>query len=120
MARRVIGFYTDEKGRRRPITARKRKGRRSGTVFFPAESKKYSEIIRIDTPEAARLSVKQLMDEFEKAKTRNKKRRIKRYAVLAATRARIISQNPKVSPSQRREAAEVAEIYKRAYERMKL
>jgi len=119
MARRVIGFYTDEKGRRRPITARKRR-LRSGTVFFPAKSKKYSEIVRIDTPEAARQSVRLLKEEFEKAETRDKKRRIKRYLVLASVRARIISQNPRVSPSQRREAREVSEIYRRAYEEMKL
>ena len=119
MVGRVIGFYTDEKGRRRPITARRRRSV-GGTVFFPPKSPKYSEIVRIDTPEAARLSVKQLKEEFDKAETREKKRRIKRYTVLAYTRSRIISENPRVSPGQRREAAEVAAIYKRAYEGMKL
>jgi len=121
--RKVIGFYTDEKKRKRPITAKKGKaklGVPKKTLFFPPKSKKWSEIIRIDTPEGAKYSTKILLEEFEKAKTRSKKRRLKRYAVLAMNRAEVISQNKRVSPKERADAKKVVKIYKEAIERMKI
>ena len=114
--RRVVGFYTDRRGRRRPVTARKR----AKTIFFPPKSKRYAEIIRIDTPEAAELSVKQMKEEFSKAETDAKKRRLKRMITLAANRAQVISENPRVSSKQREEARRVAEIYRKAAEEMKI
>jgi hypothetical protein len=116
--RRVVGFYTDRRGRRRPITARR--GRRAKTIFFPPKYKRYAEIVRIDTPEAAKLSVKQMKEEFNKAETDAKKRRLKRMVVLAMNRAKVISENPRVSAKERAEAKRVAEIYRRAAEEMKI
>jgi hypothetical protein len=115
--RHAVGFYKDERGRTRPVT---RRGGRRPTIFFPAKYKRYADIVRIDTPEAARLSVKQLEEEFEKAETREKKRRLKKMVVLAANRAAVMSNNPRVSRKERQEAAEVEKIYRAAAGRMKL
>jgi hypothetical protein len=122
--RRVIGFYTEGRGRRRkirPITSRRRslRIRRSRSIFFPPRHKKYAEIVKVDTPANARESVQKLEAEFRTA-DRRKKRLIKRVTVLAATRARVMSANDRLSPEQRREAAEVARIYQQAAERMVL
>jgi len=115
---KVKGFYTDEKGRVRPITAKEGRRLAAPTVFFPAKSKKYSEMVRIDTPKAAEDSVEKLMKEFNEAKTKEKKVRIKRYTVLAENRARIMAGNERLSTEERQEAARVAEIYARAKEKM--
>jgi len=116
--RKAVGFYTDRRtGKVKPITGRRWKVK---TIFFPPKYKKYAEIVRIDNPEAARGSVKQLTEEFHKAETKEKKRRIKRMMVLAYARAKVMSQNKNLSLAQRREAAEVAGIYREAYQKLKL
>lgn len=115
---KVKGFYTDERGRVRPITAKEDRHIANPTIFFPAKSEKYSEIVRIDTPKAAEDSVEKLMKEFNEAKTREKKVRIKRYVVLAENRARVMANNERLSPAQREEARKIAQIYARAKERM--
>jgi hypothetical protein len=107
-----IGFYT-KGGKRRPITVRKR-----ATIFFPPKHKKLSEIIRVDTPTSAKDSVEKLIIEFDKAKTRDKKLRIMRAIKLAETRARVMSENDRLSSKERNEAREVANIYENAYKRM--
>ena len=61
-----------------------------------------------------------LTREWREAETRAKKRRLIRFAVLAMNRARVISQNPRVSPAERRESAQVARIYENWLERHKL
>jgi hypothetical protein len=102
---KVVGYYTDRRGRVRPITARR-------TIFHPAKHGYLADIIRIDTPGNARRSVEQLDEEWNKADTRAKKLRLARAALEASNRARIISRNPRVSQVQREEARRVAEIYR--------
>jgi hypothetical protein len=114
--RRTLGFYTDRAGRVRPITAGS--GRR--TIFFPPRYRRYSEIVRIDNPNAARGSVEILSREFEKAKTSEKRRRIKRMTVLAANRAAAAARKRNLSDRERREFLEVEKIYREAYGRMKI
>jgi hypothetical protein len=117
---KVKGFYTDEKGKVRPITAKEGRCLAKPTIFFPAKSKKYSEIVRIDTPEAAEASAVKLLKEFANARTRDKRVRIKRSVVLAENRARAMANNERLSPAQREEAREVAQIYAAAKEMMTL
>jgi len=117
---RPVGFYTDERGRKRPVTEKTGKRLATPTIFFPAKSEKYSEMVRIDTPKAAEDSVEKLMKEFNEAKTRDKKVRIKRYVVLAENRARVMASNERLSPTQRKEARKVAQIYAAAKEIMTL
>lgn len=47
------------------------------TMFFEAEYKEASERISIRTPTEAKASVEWLTDEWNKAKRRNKKKRLK-------------------------------------------
>ena len=108
---------------------RKRSGRRGvgasapqRTMFGPPRYLKYSEIVRIDTPDAARGSVKILLREFENAETRAKKRKIKWMTVLAANRAAAARKRTKrpLSPREMREMMEVEKIYREAAAKMKL
>jgi len=118
MGRRAIGFYTDEKGRRRPITGRR--GRRPKTIFFPPKYKRYAEIVRIDSPEAARASVKILREEFNRAETAEKRRRIKRMMVLAANRAAAAAKKKDLSGKEMTEFLEVERIYRSAYRELEV
>ena len=116
----IKGFYTDERGRKRPVTEKTGKRLATPTIFFPAKSKKYSEIVRIDTPEAAEASAVKLLKEFANARTRDKRVRIKRSVVLAENRARVMANNERLSSAQRKEAKKVAQIYAAAKEIMTL
>jgi len=117
---RVVGFYTDEKGKVRPITARSRKRFRPKTIFFPAKHKKYAEIVKISSPEEAKVAVKMLTEEFEKKKSKAWKRKIKSMMVLAANRAAVAARNPNLSEKERREFKEVERIYREAYKKLKI
>lgn len=93
---------------------------RTKTIFFPPGDPEAAKHIDIKTPAGARKSVKWLNKEWKKAKTRPRKRKVKSWAVLAANRAGIIAENPRVSAPQRKEAREIKKIYKRWYEKKKL
>jgi hypothetical protein len=116
--RRVVGFYTDRRGRVRPVTVGAR--RRRGTIFFPPRYKRYAEIVRIDNPEAARGSVEILAREFREAGSVEKRRRIKRMMVLAANRAAAAARKRDLSDRERREFLEVERIYREAYRGLRI
>jgi len=109
-------------GPRRVIRRRTggKRGTGGGTIFFPPKHQKYAEIVRIDNPDAARESAKILLEEFNQAQTRAKKRTIKRATVLAANRAKAMRKKKTLSTKERRELVEVERIYRKAAEQMKL
>jgi hypothetical protein len=107
----VVGFYTDSKGRRRPITR---------SLFHPPKNKIVAKNIMIDTPSSARESISYLNKRWENARTREEKVKLIRYANSAANRAKVISENERISSSQRAEAREVHHIYRSWVERHKL
>ena len=116
----VIGFYTDKKGRKRPITARKGrkakvrvsvKPKKDRGLYTPAKHKWLADIVSLETPEKARESVRTLLAEFKRSKSRSRKRLIKRATVLAYNRAKVASHNPRLSPKERREFKQIAKIY---------
>jgi len=93
--------------------------KRKWGLFKKPRWKKYSKIVKMDTPENARKSVKKLLAEFRKAKTREKKVRILRVTQYAANRARVIATKKKrLSAKERREFRTIAKIYERASEKM--
>ena len=98
----------------------KPKRSRDRSLFHPARYKYLADIVRIDTVENAKKAVKKLLKHFRNAKTRAKKVRVKKATVLAATRARVLSKSPRISPRERQEFREVARIYERAAAKMKL
>lgn len=89
------------------------------TVFFPSESKKYADMVDLTSVENAKVSVFDLLSEFSEAKTYVKKLRVKRVTVLAANRAKVMSQNPRLKHNTRLQKARVAEVYEKAAKRMK-
>ncbi len=92
--------------RRSPIPER--------TIFFPAKRQKYAEIVELSDIKSAKGSVERLMDEFNRAETRAKKRYIKQSTVLAANRAGVMAGNKRLHRSTRQEKAKIESIYRKA------
>ncbi len=81
------------------------------TIFFPPKHAKAAKMIRIDSPEGARQSVRWLSHEWRKAKRRDKKRRLIRYASLAKARAKVALKRRNLSAKERKEFKKVVKIY---------
>ena len=90
------------------------------TMFGSARSQKYADIVSFKSPEQAKHSVNQLLLDFDMAKTRAKKVRVKRVAVLAMNRAYATVKRSELSAKERDEFAQIGNIYKNAARRMQL
>ena len=90
------------------------------TLFFPPKHKEAAEQISIESPADALASVKWLSEEWNNAKTRAKKRRLIRYAVLAMNRANAMLKKKNLSQKERREFRQIVRIYKNWLERHRL
>jgi len=88
-----------------------------GTVFFPARHRWLADIVRLDTPANARAAAHKLEREFNRS-GRSRQLLILRAVNLAAIRARIGSQNRRLSEKERREYREIYRIYRRLYEKL--
>lgn len=88
------------------------------TIFFPAESAKYSDIVSLRTPGEAEESADILMNEFRQASTGSKRLRILRVTQLAANRARASLKRSDLSRKEQAEYREIAEIYEDASNQM--
>ena len=84
------------------------------TLFRQARFRKYEEIVKFDNPDAARRAARELLREFNDAKTRAKERRVKRVAVFAANRALKSSRRENLSQRERKELQQIAGIYAKA------
>ena len=105
---------------------RRSRGRRNSTggggktLFFSPHYSKYSRIVHLDTPTAAQQSAKKLLEEFNEAVTREKKVRIKRVAVLAASRAKALTGKTDLSAIETIQFNKIAEIYRETSKKMRL
>jgi hypothetical protein len=90
------------------------------TIFFPPTYQKYADIISIRSPEEARFAARTMLEEFNKAKTRAKKRRLKSMVVLAANRAKVMRKKEDLSRKEKAELVAIERIYRRTAEQMKL
>ena len=88
-----------------------------GTVFFPARHKWLADIIKLDTPANARKAAEKLEREFNRS-SKSRKLLILRAVNLAAIRARIGSQNRRLSKKEREEYRVIHGIYRRLYEKL--
>ena len=91
---------------------------RGGSISFESQYQKYSEMIRIDTVENAKESIRRIHVEFESAKRPSKMRRLISQAVLAGNRGMISAKNPRNSRRERAESAEVGMLYEKAHKTM--
>jgi len=89
------------------------------TMFFPTKGK-YAEIVSLENPLEAQKSANVLYSEFQRAKTRAKKRRIIRVTALAMNRARASAKRKDLSPKERKELRRIGDIYEDALKRMEL
>jgi hypothetical protein len=80
-------------------------------LFKKAKYKKYSRIVKMDSPMNARKSSRQLNKEFKLAKTKTKRIRILRVAILTTNRAKAIQHRKNISPKERKEVKEINRIY---------
>ena len=90
------------------------------TLFFSPKFSRYSRIVHLDTPATAYQSATKLLQEFNEAKTREKKVRVKRVAVLAASRAKAIMGKTDLSTLEAIEFKKIAEIYREVSKKMRL
>jgi len=97
-------------GRRSGATAQP--GRSGRTIFFPARHKQLARIITIRSPQEARESVRKL-DEWADDEA-DRVRTAIRAATLAANRALVSTRRKTrpLSPQERKEMLQVAEIYR--------
>ena len=88
-----------------------------GTVFFSPRHKWLADIIRLDTPANARRAAERLEREFNRS-NRSRKLLILRAINLAAIRARIGANNPRLSKKEREEYRIIRGIYRRLYQKL--
>lgn len=86
-------------------------------LFGKAKTKKYHNIVDMDTPYDAVGSVNQLEQQFRDASTKAKKERIREVAQGTANRAKAIRKRKNLSPKEKQQFKEVENIYRRAAEK---
>ena len=84
------------------------------SMFGPAKSRYYSDIVRIDTRENARKSVATLKQDYEHA-SKGERRTILQVILLAANRCQESRKRKNITPRENRELGGVADIYHTAY-----
>jgi hypothetical protein len=84
------------------------------TMFGPAKSKKYADIVSLETPSKARESVKQLLHEFYALTSEKKQVKILRVTTLAANRAKATLNRKNLSKKEHEEFQEIYRIYDNA------
>ena len=90
-------------------------------LYQPPRHKKYSEMLSGLTTEAdAKRAADEILEEFDKAETRQHKVQAKRALVQRANRAEVASKNTNLSPEVRRREARIAEILNKTKEKMVL
>ena len=103
-------------GKRRKSRSRsKSKSKRKG-LFKPPRWKYLADIVSFESPKEARKSANEVLKSIKQAKRRDKALREARALQYAANRAKAAAKNPRLSPKERRELKEVAEIYEEAAE----
>jgi len=85
--------------------------RRINTIFFKTSSE-LSRNISLESPESARKSLRYLDMQWKKSKTRAKKRRLKRSAVLSANRSNAQLQRKTLSSKERGEFTIIERMYR--------
>jgi len=81
------------------------------SLFNTPEYGKYQKIISFDSPKKARSSAKKLNDEFNAAKTKEKKLRVARVSQYSANRAKASAKRKKLSAKERKELRKIGNIY---------
>lgn len=90
------------------------------TMFGKVKHEYLAEMVSLRNPSSARGSSKELLEEFNKAETRAKKRTVKQATVNASNRARASAKRKNLSAKERKELNEIAGIYENTYEKMEL
>lgn len=90
------------------------RAKRFRTMFFKPKTKKYAKIIELDDPQSAKGSVNKLKREYNKAKTKAKKRKIIRVTTLASNRAKAMGKKRNLSKREKTEFKRISNIYKKA------
>jgi len=81
-------------------------------LFLPARYRKYSEIIKIDNEKNALASIVALYREYENARTRTKKTRIKRVVQYTVNRLKAMLNRKKLSKKEYWQTYHVLLIYR--------
>jgi hypothetical protein len=84
------------------------------SLFKDPDYKKYSNIIEMDDVKSAKRSVRTLQEEFDKAETQNKKRRIAHVTQLAANRSSAMLDRKNLSQNERDQFHDIGAVYQKA------
>jgi hypothetical protein len=95
---------------------KKRKKKERRTMFKPAKYEYLADIVSLESPKSAQVSVKRLEREFHSAKSRSKKMRVLKATTLAANRA--TAMKIRAGPKERKELTTISLRYQRASQRM--
>ena len=87
------------------------------TLFFPPKNKKIAEIVKIDSPKNAKVSISELRQLIDKGRI-TIDQAIK-YVTLAANRAKASLNRKNLSKKERKEMKQVAQIYNEFKENLK-
>ena len=94
--------------------------RKKSMFYEPPKHKELAKIVSLESPTQARKSARELKQMFERARSRERRRVIKRATVLAANRAKAARRRKNLSTRERKQYEKIAEIYQRAYKEMRL
>lgn len=109
-----------KESKRHSDAAKRGHARKRRSMFGPPRYRKYSSMVDLTSYGDAQESSKKLTKEFNLARTRAKRRRIKRVTVLAANRADVMAGNKRLKSTTRQEKARVARVYRETADRMEL
>lgn len=83
-------------------------------LFKARESKKFSGIIKIDSEENAKESIKKMKEEFNSADTHDKKLHVIRSLNSASNIAKVMSKNKRNKESTRNQKEKISKLYREA------
>jgi len=109
-----MSWKTRKRGTRRQRGLRFKQSPR----FLDRREKKYGYILRFTSVTDAEKAAERLLREFQNAKTRKKKTRVKRIVVSASNWAFVLSRQPGLTDSERERLQQIGMAYAKAKDRM--
>lgn len=93
---------------------KKGKSKKKGGLFRPVRHKWIAKIVTFKDPDSAEKAAEKLVKEVKKSKRKSRALTIARALTYAANRAEASAKRRNLSPKERKELKEIAEIYREA------
>lgn len=106
------------KSKKKTVSKRKTVPKGKTMFYEPAHYATLADMVKITSVPEAKVGARQLKQEFREAKTRAKRVRVKRAAVLAANRADASSRKRNLKRGTKTRLRKVSSIYRKAADGM--